>query len=244
MTQRYYVEPEKIGSSAALTDAEAHHFLHVMRGSVDDRIVLFDGAGYEYHALVTAVSRREVELQILDHRSQPLDLPVRLDMAVSLPKGDRGRWLVEKLTELGVASLTPLAAQRANPQPSGGGLEKLRRYSIEACKQSGRNRLLEVTEACSTEAFDRQLNEQPGSAERLRLVAHPGGEASAAGPQVAAAVESRRPIAVVIGPEGGLTEEEVAWLVSHGWQPVTLGPRILRIETAAVAVAALAALQA
>ena len=250
MTHRYYLEPTEgveslaVGDMVKVTDAEAHHFLHVMRGKVNDPLELFDGNGNQFQALARNMNRREVEVEVTAIDSTSRELPLPLTLAVSLPKGDRARWLVEKLTELGATSLTPLIAERAIAQPSGNALEKLRRYSVEACKQSGRNRLLEITEPCSLEAFHSQVMEQHSPTEPLRLVAHPYGAACSVPELISAAIIRKAPVAVVVGPEGGLADAEVTQLHSLGWQPVALGSRILRIETAALALAAMVSLQA
>jgi len=242
MTFRYFVDQNDMSESATLTEAEAHHFLHVMRGKVDDQITLFDGRGNEFEAIVTSVTRRQVEVRIAGRRQTPADSEIDLHFAVSLPKGDRARWLVEKLTELGTASLTPLITERAGPQPSGKSLEKLRRYSIEACKQSGRSRLLDLGEPCEVDQLATWPDQSGSAGEPLRLVAHPNDAACAPGRLIDEAISSKRCVAVAIGPEGGFSEAEVDRLRAAGYQSISLGPRILRIETAAVALASYAAL--
>jgi 16S rRNA (uracil1498-N3)-methyltransferase len=245
MTHRYYLEtdtPLAQDSEATLTGAEAHHFLHVMRGKRGDSITLFDGLGNEAEATVTVRNRREIEVQVGATLHDPKLLPLQLDLGISLPKGDRARWLIEKLTELGVTSLTPLITERSIAQPSGKPLEKLRRYSIEACKQSGRNQLLEVYEASRIEAFDQRFASNDSESETRKIMAHPYGATVSPKDLVLDAVAAKRPISLVIGPEGGLADEELEVLHALGWQSVSLGSRILRIETAALALASLVAI--
>lgn len=147
-------------------------------------------------------------------------------LGVALPKGDRQKWLVEKVVELGVARLVPLETERGAAQPVESALKRLHRVVIEASKQCGRNRLMAISEP---KAWPEFLMESETVA--CRLVAHPG--------------QTPRPwpipsesAALAIGPEGGFTADEVALAIARGWQPVDLGRRILRVETAAVALAA------
>lgn len=208
---------------AVLSGQEARHLGQVMRAKSGDEVVLFDGSGAEFRALVRSVRRDEVELEITERLEIEREAAGKLTLAVALPKGDRQRWLVEKCTELGVAALIPLQTARSVAQPTDNAIERLRRAVIEASKQCGRNRLMEI-------APPRQFTDliQQGGA-HLRLLADPSG----------ASLPSRTeaPTLVTIGPEGGFTPEEVAVAQDHGWRIVTLGSRLLRVETAAIAVA-------
>ncbi|QDT67338.1 Ribosomal RNA small subunit methyltransferase E [Planctomycetes bacterium MalM25] len=211
---------------ARLTDAEAHHFLHVMRGSVGDRVTLFDGSGREFEAEATETSRREVTLALRSCAEVDREPAVGLTLGVALPKGDRQKVLVEKLTELGVARLVPLTTERSVVAPKASGLDKLRRAVIEASKQCGRNRLMAIDEPA---ALTRFLETAEADA---RWIAHPY-----SGSQPEAIATGSCTIAV--GPEGGFTEPEVAAAAATGWAGVALGKSLLRIETAAIALAAL-----
>lgn len=226
MTQRYFAAEPVAGPRATLAGAEAHHLAHVMRGAVGDEVTLFDGRGAEYLARVERVGRSEVELAIIARREIDRELPYACTLGVALPKGDRQAWLVEKAVELGVTHLVPLVTERSVAQPVDKALDRLRRGVIEASKQCGRNRLLEIA---SPQAWPDYLHAAPTAAERL--VAHPAGEALDR-----AAV---RPCEtwLAVGPEGGLTDAEARRAADTGWRIVSLGPRILRVETAALALA-------
>jgi len=165
-----------------------------------------------------------------------------------LPKQERQRWLVEKAVELGVARLVPLLARRTVSQPSAEAIDRMRRVVIEASKQCGRNRLMEISPGQSPAEFF-----QSCPAARPRWLAHPGGLSLAtAFSQVARSLQDQTgvekspegEIALAIGPEGGFVDEEVAASARCGWQTVDLGGRILRIETAACGLVAIAALLA
>jgi 16S rRNA (uracil1498-N3)-methyltransferase len=211
-----------------------------MRANPGDSVVLFDGSGTEFTAVVEQLKRSEAELRITGTSEINRELPFPLIVGVALPKGDRQKWLVEKLTELGVTMLVPLVTERSVAVPSDNALERLRRSVIEAAKQCGRNRLMQITKAQSWKSWLDAAehspiirNPQPAIRNYSRLVAHPSGLplSEVVPPQLSA-------IELAIGPEGGFTDAEVEAATAAGWQTVSLGPRILRVETAAIAFAA------
>ncbi len=156
-------------------------------------------------------------------------MKTEITLAVALPKGDRQHWLVEKAVELGVSCLVPLITERGVAEPNEAALGRLRRYVIEAAKQCGRNRLLQIATPQPFPEFGRQA-----SRAALRLLAHPGPDAV---PIAELALPGpARAVCCAVGPEGGFTDEELA--AGDGWRRVSLGPRILRVETAAVGLAA------
>lgn len=224
MSARYFVETPISAATATLTGSEAHHLLHVMRAGPGAGVVLFDGSGHEYAGVVGRVRRNEVDIDIRERKQVDREVPFVLALAVALPKGDRQRWLVEKAVELGVTQLTPLVAERSVAQPTGAALDRLRRTVIEASKQCGRNVLMELSEPQAWPAFS--LADPTGS---LRWLAHPA--APAAPPADGAPWNEVR---LAIGPEGGWTDDEVGVALQAGWAAIDLGPRILRVETAAV----------
>jgi len=245
MSERFYSSRPIAGDRITLDGPEAHHLLHVMRASVGDVVTVFDGGGAEFQAHVEKLGRAEVELRIANRYDITRGLSARLQVGVALPKGDRQKWLVEKLTELGVDILVPLATERSVAQPTDSALTRLRRTVIEASKQCGRNRLMLIDEPrgfvewTQSKWPDWSYDPRDGLAcTGLRLVAHPGGKPFAEFDQVK--VEG---IQLAIGPEGGFTDAEIAPAVAAGWQQISLGPRILRTETAAIALAAAFALR-
>jgi 16S rRNA (uracil1498-N3)-methyltransferase len=230
MSRRCFSDTPIEGDEAALAGAEAHHLLHVLRAAPGMRVTLFDGSGCEFDAEVTACRRATVELAVLERREVDRELPFELTLGVAIPKGDRQRWLVEKAVELGVTRLTPLATQRSEKHDA----EKLARYVIEASKQCGRNRLMEIAPPAS---WNDWLTSGDAAGQPRRWVAHPGGASLDPGALVPA-----QPTFITIGPEGGFIETEAEAAVAAGWQLIGLGPRLLRIETAAVALAAMLSL--
>lgn len=235
MSERYFVENPIEDSSARLAGGEAHHLIHVMRAKVGDEVTLFDGSGAQFAARVTRVGRAEVELEVVSRSLVERELSTALILGAALPKGDRARWLAEKATELGVARLAPLETRYAGERPSAAALEKLRRAVIEASKQCGRNRLMDVAEPRPLDTFLCGAGET-----ELRLIAHPGGR------RCRAVLDELLPpgkppsrVSLAIGPEGGFTQGEIDAAQSHGWHAVDLGRRVLRVETAALVLASL-----
>ncbi len=238
MTCRYFVEAPVVGCEARLIDAEAHHAIHVMRVRAGDAVTLFDGSGREFAARVVKTGRSEVLLAVDGGTIVDRELPRTLVLCTALPRGDRQRWLVEKAVELGAARLIPLRTKRAVVQPDADVAARLRRTVVEASKQCGRNRLMQIDDPLTPAEAARALD-----ATALRLLASPAASESLASVIVHKGTEAPQPLAFLIGPEGGLTDDEEAAATEAGWQPVRLGPRILRIETAAALVCAWGALQ-
>jgi 16S rRNA (uracil1498-N3)-methyltransferase len=233
MSERFFSSQPIGGDRVALGGAEAHHLLHVMRAAVGDSVTVFDDSGAEFTAVVEKSARSEVELRILSRNEISRELPFQLSVGVALPKGERQKWLVEKLTELGSTELVPLATKRGVAQPTGPALERLRRTVIEAAKQCGRNRLMRIADSQVWGDWVSSASVPKAESAERRFVAHPGGI-----PLSQVELSSPMSTRLAIGPEGGLDDEEIGAATAAGWQLVDLGPRILRVETAAVALAA------
>jgi 16S rRNA (uracil1498-N3)-methyltransferase len=256
MSDRYFVDEPISADRVTLSGPEAHHLIHVMRVTAGTRVTLFDGSGDEFSAVVERIGRADVELSVVSRATVNRELPFDVALGVALPKGDRQKWLVEKAVELGVTRIVPLRTQHGVAQPVEQALARLRRAVIEASKQCGRNRLLQIDEPRSWADF---VADAAGTA--CRLVAQPGGKENAwqvaesvpqlrrssvgaDGPlgtaceQAVAHVVGHGDVYLAVGPEGGFADEEVALAVAAGWHTVDLGPRILRVETAALFLAA------
>jgi len=228
MGERFFLDGPPRSAAATLVGDEARHLVRVLRAKPGDEVVVFDGTGCEWPARVAGITRDTVDLELGPARADP-PVAAPLTLAVALPKGDRQKWLVEKLTELGIARLVPLATARGVAEATDAARDRLRRAVIEACKQCGRNTLLEITAPVTP----RQL--VAGLAPPTRLVL-----AAPAGPPLPTATAD--PVVGLVGPEGGFTPEELAVFAAAGAVPARLAPHVLRVETAAVALAA--ALQA
>lgn len=224
MSERFYVEPTE-NRLIELRDVEARHIARVMRLGPGDQIALFDGRGRECRATIESVSKNTVCVVPEAWQTVSREPHLAIVVATALPKGDRLKFMVEKLTELGVTELIPLIAERSSVRPKENTISKMRRYVIEASKQCGRNHLMTVRNACPM-ADAIQLPKQ-GS---RKYICDPRSENDFAFPP-------QKPASIwfLIGPEGGFTAAEVDIANASEWVSVRLGTRILRIETAALA---------
>ena len=233
MVQRYFSEtPLSQATSVLLEGAEAQHLTRVMRAQPGDVVELFDGTGWQWTAEIQELSRNNVTLKILDGRQADREPDILLTIAIAIPKGDRQKWMIEKLVELGVRKVIPLITDRAMAQPVEKALIRLRNYVIGSSKQCGRNQLLEIGTA---EPFTDLLQRRADH----RFIAHPQvtGE-SVACLNVRDFNVAAGEVLMAIGPEGGFTAEEIQQAAEKQWSMVGLGNRILRTETAATAIAA------
>jgi 16S rRNA (uracil1498-N3)-methyltransferase len=226
MSDRFYVNCPLGPGPMEITGPEAHHLATVLRALPGDAVCLFNGDGAEYPAVVTDVHKKAVVLDVAQRHTANRELTFRLEVAAPVPKGYRGDFLVEKLTELGATRFVPLRTRRSVVHPR---VERLERAVIEASKQCGRNVLMQIGPPVDWDAYRRDT-----ALPTLRLIAHPSGSTLP---------ESGRDVAIAVGPEGGFTDEEIDAARDAGWQPVGLGPRVLRVETAALALAIWAGLR-
>ncbi len=212
-------EQLELGAEVRLGAALSHRLRGVLRFREGAGLAVFDGSGGEWAATVVAVTPAGVTLRIGEAIEPLPEPPVAVTLCCAFPRGQRGDWIVEKATELGVAAITPLASERAVLQPGEGRIERWRRIAIEAAEQCGR---------ASLPAF----GEEP-LPDALRLIADPGARQSVA-EAIAGVSPPPSAVAVYVGPEGGWTAGEQERLIAEGARPVGLGPRRLRVETAAI----------
>jgi 16S rRNA (uracil1498-N3)-methyltransferase len=193
-------------------------------------VTLFNGEGGEFDATVTRMGRSDVDVEVGEHRSVEREAPRAVHLLAGITANERMDWLVEKATELGVASITPLMAERSVLKLKGERADKKLAHwqgvAVAAAEQCGRNRVPVIHPALSLKEW---LAQPTVDAERWVLsLAH--------GTQALGAVNtSTRPVVVLSGPEGGLSPAEEAAALAGGFQPITLGPRVLRAETAPLA---------
>lgn len=226
---RFHV-PDLNGAEVQLAEAEGRHASQSRRLRPGDAVMLFDGRGTEAGGEIAAVSRSGVHVRILRTRARPRLRPT-VTLAVALPKGPRQDVLVEKCTELGIAGLWPIQTDRSVSEVSDHKLDKWRRTAIEAAKQSGQAWLPVLS---PLRRFGDVLAKSTGF-DRL-FVAVPNSESPTRWALDVGEVES---VLALIGPEGGWTDSELAACADRGCRAVSLGPNTLRIETAAIAFAAI-----
>lgn len=225
MAGRFYT-PSPLGpGELALTGDEARHLAASSRLRPGDPVTLFNGDGRDYPGRVVSVGKRDAVVELADGVTSAAELPFTLEVGTAVPKGDRVDVLVEKLTELGATRWVPLLCDRSVVEPRPAKLDRLRKVVIEASKQCGRAVLMEVGGLTPLADW---LAAGPG------VIAHTAGGLDGVR-------FSDRGVRTAVGPEGGFSGEEIAAAVGAGWRPASLGPRVLRVETAAITLAALAA---
>lgn len=226
MSQRFYCPDPPRDGRYQLAGDEARHLARVSRHGPGDLVEVFDGKGFATRARVLSASPSRVELAAEGEPLAVVSPPYRLTLATAVPKGDRFDWLVEKTTELGVTRLIPLSTERSVVDPRESKLDRLRRTIIEACKQCRRSDLMMLEPTRSWSELVR--TEARGG---RRLVALQSGLRPEDWPAIAGGSE----VLLAVGPEGGLSPSEVELALRCGWDPVCLGPHVLRVETAGIA---------
>ncbi len=222
------------GAQFSLSAEAAQHVGKALRLKTGDSIVVFDGRGGEYDATLTRIDKDRVDVKVGAWRDVEVEPPLRLGLVQGLPEADKMDWIIQKSVELGAAWIQPIVCDRSVVRLSGERAARReshwRRVAIAACEQSGRNRIPEVRPTLGFQSWIAVPATTP------RWVLTPGGEPIAAKSSPAGELE------ILVGPEGGLSEREQELALSQGAEPVALGPRVLRAETAPVA--ALAAIHA
>jgi 16S rRNA (uracil1498-N3)-methyltransferase len=230
---RFYIPPAQWNPDAlALVGGEAHHALDVLRLGVGERVVAFNGEGVEATSEIVAVGGGEVKLRALQVAKTP-PLPCAITLGQAVPKGKNMDLIVQKATELGASAIVPLLSERTVVQLEDGDAERKREkwqgVAVEAAKQCGQNRVPRVAAPVSPKAFFRGeprydlmlvASLQPGALHLKRVLAE------CARPPLSALV--------LVGPEGDFTPAEIALALGAGCRPITLGPIVLRTETAAI----------
>ncbi len=236
MMHSFYIEPPESGMAALPAD-EAKHAARVLRLQPGDAVCAMDGAGSRWRAEIAEIGAGGAKVRLIEPLASN-EAPVRVTVYQGVPKADKLDFIVQKLTELGAAALVPVKMERcvAKPDAKDGAKrrERLERIAQEAAKQCGRALPPRISEPLS---WKEALSDLAGRG----LVLVPWEEARGARMRdVLAEMPGAADIGVVIGPEGGMTADEVAAMAELGARMVTLGPRILRTETASVVAAALA----
>jgi 16S rRNA (uracil1498-N3)-methyltransferase len=225
--------PLAVGARIALPEDVAGHLVRVLRLGAGDAFVLFNGDGRDYDACIVSVGKKAVEAEIESMREPRNESPLRIVLVQGIARGEKMDWILQKATELGVAGIVPVHAERGEVRLDGERAEKRVRHwrsvVVAACEQSGRARIPEV-------AAPRPLADALGNLPRSRLLLDP--EAMQSLPSTI----GDNACALAIGPEGGWSPTDIATLQAADFIGARLGPRVLRTETAGLA--AIAALQA
>jgi 16S rRNA (uracil1498-N3)-methyltransferase len=229
MPRFYCPAPLAVGAIVTLPEAVAHH-IQVLRLAPGQIVTLFNGDGGEYSATLDNIAKRSVSAEVKAHHPREVELPFAVTLAQALPEAAKMDWIVEKAVELGASGIVPLAAQRCVVRLSAERAEKRLAHwqgiIVAASEQSGRNRLAQLGQL---QDYKQWITQQDL---HKRILLSPRGNQSLAdwarhqGPQA---------VTLVVGPEGGLSEDEENAALAHGALALGMGPRILRTETAGLA---------
>ena len=238
--RRFYASPNKITASlATLSTHETHHLIHVLRMTPGDEAFVFDGCGREFRCSFRKVEENQAQLEIEDALSDVIESPLHVTLAQALAKGEKFDFIVQKATELGVSAIAPLITRnsdvRLDDHQKTNRVERWQRISLEAMKQCGRRRLVEIARPRSLREFiAEQQPAKPADAlqTRVTLVFSEAGGMPLA--EVLQPMAQPGVVCALIGPEGGWSVDELEALKDSGFRAVTLGPRVLRTETAAL----------
>lgn len=230
----FFIERSAVGDpQLMITGSDARHIRTVLRLKSGDKIGLFDGQGFEYQARIVAVSAGRVEVSILQRFPATAESPVQITIAQAFLKEKKMDRLVRQLTELGISKWTPFFAKRSVPRPSkknlSARLERWKKIAKEALKQCKRGCVPQIGE---TATFEEVLNQSQACDIKIAFWENESEPVNAPLPESELQIEK---IFVLLGPEGGFTAEEIEQARARGFVTATLGPRILRAETASLA---------
>jgi 16S rRNA (uracil1498-N3)-methyltransferase len=241
MPPRFFVDPPLAAAGLTLPERATRH-VQVLRLQPGDSVMLFDGTGGQWSAQIVAIGRRGVQVQVIDHSPRECEIPIEVTLALAMPANDRMDALVEKATELGAIAIVPLLTERSVLRLAGERAERRQAHwqaiATASCEQCGRNRVPLIRPIQAFTAWLAGLS--GGAAGEARLLL---GWREAA-PWTQATALPAAAVTLLSGPEGGFSdvEEDVAHL--RGFVTVSLGPRVLRADTAPLAALAALALRA
>ncbi|VUD51551.1 Ribosomal RNA small subunit methyltransferase E [Thalassocella blandensis] len=223
----YTTQNIQTGQELALEAGPSHHLIKVLRMSEGRELLVFNGNGKEYSAVIHSATKKVATITINKETDIARQSPLDIELAIGLSKGDRFEWVLQKATELGVTRITPLLTERTEIKLSSERLEKKitswENIIIGACEQSQRNILPALSPPMHLSDFLSHSQAQ------LKFILHHRSEAGLSD------IKKPDSVALIIGPEGGLSETEIDLALKHSCSPLTLGPRVMRTETAPIA---------
>ena len=217
-----------VQTTIGLDEKASHHVARVLRARVGDTLTLFNGQGGEYIAVIKQIDKRQVTVEITEFSDRDVESPLNLYLAQGIARGEKMDFIMQKAVELGVKKIFPLITERCNVRLDNEREEKRLQHwqaiAISACEQSGRNIIPEVM---APQTFMSWL---PQVKAEQRFVLSPHRQE-----KLPARLSTLTSVVLLIGPEGGLSDNEVATAMQHQFLPLNLGPRVLRTETAPIA---------
>lgn len=222
---RFFIDAPLSLGQHELPEAQAHYIGRVLRHAAGDAVQLFDGSGQEYLGELIEVGKKSVRVELREALAGMAESPLSIHLGQGLSRGERMDWAIQKATELGARQISPIVSARCEVRLKDERADKRmahwRQIAISACEQCGRSSLPQINPPLTLEQWLEQVEAD------LKLVLHPVAEPWASHPQPAS-------LAMLIGPEGGLSEDEVQQAMARGFHAARLGPRVLRTETAPV----------
>ncbi|MGH8119558.1 MAG: 16S rRNA (uracil(1498)-N(3))-methyltransferase [Gammaproteobacteria bacterium] len=225
---RIYVDQNLAsGAICRLPEEAAHHLATVLRMKTGQSLIMFNGRGGSYRAVISRMEKRNVEVSIGAHEAEECESPLSITLAQAIMRGQHMDYALQKAVELGVQRIVPLLCRHGNVKLDHDQrqhrLDHWTKIIISACEQCGRNRIPQLSATM-------HLAEWVGMDENdVKLILHPRN-----GVRLASLHSTDTSLTLLVGPEGGFSDEEVAAADRHGYRAVTLGPRILRAESAAL----------
>lgn len=223
----YHPDSLQVGSEVALAEDAANHVGRVLRMSSGQALELFDGSNLTFAAEIIQADKKHVKVKILDSRADNRESPMHLHLGQVMSRGEKMEFTIQKSIELGVNVITPLFSERCGVKLDAERLAKKiqqwQKIAIAACEQCGRNTIPEVRDAMTLENWCAEADSG------LKLNLHPRAQHS-----INTLPQPVERVRLLIGPEGGLSADEIAMTAQHGFTDILLGPRVLRTETTAL----------
>ena len=234
MHRFYHSNPLDLNQIIILDEFSSHHALRVMRVKVDDFLILFNGDGFEYRGRVRDINKKTINVEILSKEKNNSESPININLFQSISSNEKMDMVIQKATELGVSSIQPIFTSRSTIKLSLDRTKKRvihwKQVSISACEQSGRSKIPTIKSPIEFDQISKGIKTNS-----LNLLLHPDNlEESSNLPN-----EYSGDINIFIGPEGGFSQDEVLLLKKQNCINIQLGPRILRTETAPLAIIAI-----
>ncbi len=225
----YCAQKYATGDKVWLASNANRHLLKALRLKPGASVVLFNGRGGEFQAVLRSIDDGQACIDVGDHQVVAVESFLNIHLVYGLARFEKTDWVIQKATELGVKKITPIMTHHGeihlNAKAADARLERWRAIAIAACEQSGRCCLPEIEKPLSFKAWIKDVYSG------TKLIFHPERKLSLS---AITPSEKIQDIILLVGPEGGFSEEEVKQAIQHGYQAVSLGPRILRTETAAI----------